>query len=295
MDSCADTDGDGEAAGSSAARSADERRSVHSAAPSGPATLAIDIGGTGLKASVLDTSGSMEHDRVRVATPYPMPPEKLLAVLTDLVRPLPHFERASVGFPGMVREGRILSAPHFVSPSGPGGKPSPKLVRAWDRFDLQHALAEALHTPCKVANDADLQGAAVVTGHGLELVLTLGTGLGSAFFYDGRLLPHLEFAHHPFRKDLTYNEVLGEAARKKSGTKRWTKRVLEAIDTFRALCFFDHCYLGGGNSARLEVELPADVTVVDNSAGILGGIKLWERDTGQVAPSPSPAGEDPHR
>ncbi len=79
------------------------------------------IGGTGLKASVLDGTGEMERDRVRIDTPYPLAPEKLVHVLTDLVKPLGHYDRVSVGFPGMVREGKVLSAPHFVSPTGPGG------------------------------------------------------------------------------------------------------------------------------------------------------------------------------
>jgi polyphosphate glucokinase len=245
--------------------------------PATPDTLAIDIGGTGLKASVLDATGAIEHDRVRINTPYPLPPEKLVPVLTDLVKPLPHYDRISVGFPGMVRDGHVLSAPHFISPSGPGGTPTPKLQKAWGDFDLQSHLAAALHTPCKVANDADVQGAAVVKGNGLELVLTLGTGLGSAFFKDGVLLPHLEFAHHPFRKGESYNDAIGETARKAIGSKKWQKRVVDAIETFRALCFFDHCYIGGGNSARFEIDLPKDVSLVDNSAGILGGIKLWER------------------
>jgi polyphosphate glucokinase len=245
--------------------------------PAGLDTLAIDVGGTGLKASVLDRSGTMEHDRVRIDTPYPLPPAKLVTVLTDLVSSLPHFDRISVGFPGMVRDGRILSAPHFISPKGPGGEPDPKLVDKWGRFDLQAQLSQALGKPCKVANDADLQGAAVVKGQGLELVLTLGTGLGTAFFHDGLLLPHLEFAHHPFHKGAPYNDVVGDAARKTMGNKKWQKRVADAIDTFRALCFFDHCFIGGGNAARLDFELPADVSIVDNSAGILGGIKLWER------------------
>ena len=143
-------------------------------------------------------------------------------------------------------------------------------------FDLQAALAARFRKPARVANDADVQGAAVVRGLGLELVVTLGTGMGSAFFYDGRLLPHLELAHHPFRKDETYNEQLGERARKDIGSSRWNKRVRKALDTLRALCFFDHCFVGGGNAKRLEIDLPPDVTVVDNTAGLLGGIKLWE-------------------
>lgn len=240
-------------------------------------TLAIDIGGTGLKASVLDDDGHMEHARVRVDTPYPLSPDKLVTVLADLVKGLPPYDRISVGFPGMVREGSILSAPHFVSPEGPEGKPSARLTKAWDRFGLQAAISGALGKPTKVANDADVQGSAVVTGHGLELVVTLGTGVGTALFYQGTLLPHQEFAHHPLRKGETYNQVLGNEARKTLGAKKWNKRVGEALDTLRALTFFDHCYVGGGNAARIDFELPADVTVVDNDAGILGGIKLWHR------------------
>lgn len=250
-----------------------------------PDTLAIDIGGTGLKASVLDPTGEMEHARVRIPTPYPLSPQRLVDELEKLVQDLPPFDRISVGFPGMVRAGQILSAPHFVSPDGPGGTPAPKLVQAWNRFDLAAALEKVTGKPTKVANDADLQGAAVVKGAGLELVVTLGTGVGTALFYEGQLLPHLELAHHPLRKDLTYNEVLGDAARKKEGVKKWRQRVYETVETLRALTFFDHCYLGGGNSARLNDDLPAGVTVVSNDAGILGGIKLWER----TGPVPEPA------
>jgi polyphosphate glucokinase len=239
-------------------------------------TLSIDIGGTGLKASVLDGRGQMEHERVRVDTPYPLSPQKLVLELQDLIKQLPRFDRVSVGFPGMVRSGQILSAPHFVSPDGPGGTPAPKLVRAWSRFDLAAALEDVTGRPTKVANDADIQGAAVITGKGFELVVTLGTGVGTAFFSEGQLLPHFEFAHHPLRKAGSYNDVLGDAARKKAGNKKWKIRVFETVETLRALCFFDHCFIGGGNSARLGSDLPEGVSVVDNSAGILGGIKLWE-------------------
>ena len=148
--------------------------------------------------------------------------------------------------------------------------------QAWDRFDLAGALTQELGMPTKAANDADIQGAAVVTGEGLELVITLGTGFGTGLFYDGELLPHLEVAHQPFRKGETYDDQLGEATRKEIGETRWNKRVLKAIDNMRALVFFDHLYIGGGNSRRvLRHHLPDDVTVVDNTAGILGGIRLW--------------------
>ncbi len=247
--------------------------------PARPWTLAVDIGGTGLKASVLDAGGAMVADRVKVATTYPMPPDKLVTTLTDLVAPLPRADRASVGFPGMVRDGKVLSAPHFSTTSGPGSETDPELRGRWADFDLASALTEVFGVPTKVANDADIQGAAVVSGHGLELVVTLGTGFGTGFFYEGHLMPHLELAHQVFRKGQTYNEQLGEDVRKQIGDERWNKRVLKAIANMRAIFFFDHLYVGGGNSRRLVRDLlDDDVTIVDNAAGILGGIKLWESD-----------------
>ena len=247
--------------------------------PHHPLTLAVDVGGTGLKASVLDADGAMVADRVKVPTPYPIPPEKLVTTLGKLVAPLPKAERASVGFPGMVRAGRVLSAPHFSCKHGPGSAVDDELAALWSNFDLTTALTEAFGMPTKVANDADVQGAAVVSGNGLEFVMTLGTGFGSGLFYEGRMMPHLEIAHQPFRKGETYNDQIGEAARKEIGEERWNRRVQKAIKNMRALMFFDHLYIGGGNSRRLvRDDLDDDVTIVDNTAGILGGIKLWETD-----------------
>jgi polyphosphate glucokinase len=140
-------------------------------------------------------------------------------------------------------------------------------------------LTTAFGLPTKVANDADIQGAAVVVGKGLELVITLGTGFGTGLFYNGVLLPHLEIAHQPFRKGETYNEQLGEAVRKDIGDERWNKRVIKAVANLRGLMFFDHLYIGGGNSRRVKRDgLTRDITVIDNSAGILGGVKLWGAD-----------------
>ena len=247
--------------------------------PRHPFTLAVDIGGTGLKASVLGAGGTMVADRVRVPTTYPLPPEKLVSDLERLVAPLPTAERASVGFPGMVRDGLVLSAPHFSTKHGPGSAVDPDLAGKWSHFDLAAALTGAFGLPTKVANDADIQGAAVVSGKGLELAITLGTGFGTGLFYHGQLMPHLEIAHQPFRKGETYNDQLGEATRKEIGEERWNKRVHKAIVTLRALLFFDHLYIGGGNSRRVHRDsLDDDVTIVDNSAGILGGIKLWDSD-----------------
>ncbi len=245
-----------------------------------PFTIAIDVGGTGLKADVLDKAGAPMAGRVRVPTQYPMSPDDLVSTLTQLVSKLPEGDRVSCGFPGMVRLGHILSAPHFVCTNGPGTKADPELMTAWSDFDLAGALAQALGKPCRVANDADVQGLAVVKGDGFEVVITLGTGFGTAFFMDGSLMPHIEFAHVEFRKGETFNEQLGEAARKKIGDERWNRRARKAIAYLDALTFFDHLYIGGGNGSRVNRRDLGDVleriTVVDNKAGILGGIKLWD-------------------
>ena len=236
-----------------------------------PFTLAIDVGGTGLKANVLSRTGRLVTQRARVATTYPMPPDVMVATLAKLAAKLPAADRTSCGFPGMVRRGRVLSAPHFVTKKGPGTEVVPELQQAWAGFDLASALTASIGTPCRVANDADVQGAAVVLGKGFEAVITLGTGFGTAFFMDGALLPHFEFAHLEFRKGQSFNEQIGELERKKIGDKRWNRRVQKAIAALDALTFFDHLFIGGGNAPRVNRrdlgEVLERITVVDNSRG----------------------------
>ncbi len=239
-------------------------------------TLSFDVGGTGIKGDTLDLAGRTTSERVRIPTPYPLSPSGLVAVFQEIAAKLPPFDRVSVGFPGVVRGGVILSAPHFVREKGDGTPMQPQLVKEWDHYDLASATAEKLKCPTRVGNDAEVQGMAVVKGRGLEVVLTLGTGVGSAIFDGGSLGTHLELAHHPLHKGKTYNEYLGDLARKRIGDKRWNKRVLSTVEVVRALLFFDHLFLGGGNSANVRIDLGSDVTLVDNDAGILGGIRLWD-------------------
>src|SRR5918995_6549640 len=193
-------------------------------------TLAIDIGGTGLKASVVDEAAQMLTDRVRVPTPVGAPPQQIVKVLADMVAPLGAFDRVSVGFPGVVRDGRVLTAANLGNDK-------------WTGFALAQALEAALAKPVRVANDADLQGLAVIAGKGVEMVITLGTGFGTGLYLDGRLAPHLELSHHMFRKGETYDEHLGNAARKRVGNSKWNKRVRRAIGSLRALTSFDHLYI----------------------------------------------------
>lgn len=232
-----------------------------------PNTLAIDIGGSGLKASVLDADGAMLTERVRIDTPTGAPPEAVVALLAELVRDLPEYGRVGVGFPGMVRDGIVRTAPNL----GHAG---------WSGFALAAELQQTLGKPVRVANDADVQGLAVITGKGLEMVITLGTGFGTGLYEHGRLCPHLEISHQPFRKGETYDQQLGNAARKQAGDKKWQKRVLRAIGNLRDLVGFDRLFIGGGNSKKLDGQLPDDVTLVDNSAGIRGAVYLWRDGRG---------------
>lgn len=229
----------------------------------GPYTLAIDIGGSGLKACVLDSEGNMITERVRVDTPPQCPPDLMERTLVDLVSPLPAYDRVSVGFPGVIRLGKVLTAHNLGQ-------------EAWHGFDLDLALEKALGKPVRVLNDADVQGLGAISGKGAEVVITLGTGLGSSFAENGRLSMHLELAHHPFRKGHTYEEQLGNAALEKVGKKKWSKRVKRAVKTLRKLTNFDTLYIGGGNAKSLKFELPEDVELVSNELGMKGGIWLWE-------------------
>lgn len=227
-------------------------------------TLAIDVGGTGLKASIVDGRGELLTERVRIDTPVGAAPAELVKALAGLVAPLGAYDRVSVGFPGVVRAGWVLTAPNL----GNDG---------WSRFDLAHALATALGKPVRVANDADVQGLAVIAGKGVEMVVTLGTGFGTGIYLDGKLGPHLELAHHPFRGGETYDEQLGNAARKKVGEERWNKRVKKAVANMRRLTYFDHLFIGGGNAKKIAFTLEPDTTIVDNEAGLHGGVALWRQ------------------
>lgn len=226
----------------------------------GMRTLAVDIGGSGIKVLVLDEDGNPLTERDRRETPNPPVPEAVLRVVTDLARKQ-EFDRVSVGFPGVVRAGVTETAAN--------------LTPDWILFDLGTALTERLGKPTRVINDADMQGLGAIAGRGVELVITLGTGFGSALFLDGRLVPNLEMGHHLFRKGETYEEQLGRAALEREGKRKWNDRLEKAIATLQHLFNFDVLYIGGGNTKYISFNLPPKVKVVPNISGLLGGIALW--------------------
>jgi polyphosphate glucokinase len=239
--------------------------------------LAIDVGGTGLKAAIISDSGEMKTKRVRVATPHPAKPDAVVSALFELIAPIVKDEpptHISIGFPGVVRDNVVRTAPNLGT-------------EFWRGTPLAQLISEHLGgVPARMINDAEMQGLAVIEGRGIEMVLTLGTGAGTAFFRDGELMPHLELSHHPITKDKDYDQYIGNAAKEKIGKKRWNKRVEHVLDVLAVVVNFDKLWIGGGNAANLKFDLPENVAVVDNAAGIEGGAKLWHprsvRETRQL-------------
>ena len=225
-------------------------------------TLAVDIGGSGLKMMTLDASGKPTSERLRMPTPSPASPQAMLKVLDEMRQQVPVFHRVAVGFPGVIKQGKTLTAAN--------------LDKRWVGFPLEQTLAEKWGKPVRLCNDAAVQGYGAISGRGVELVLTLGTGLGSALYVDGRLCPGLELAHHPWRKGKTYEEVLGRKGLQKIGVKKWKHLVDLAILQTEALFNWDKLYIGGGNARKLDAPTRPEVTIISNEQGLTGGIALWQ-------------------
>jgi polyphosphate glucokinase len=228
-----------------------------------PITFCLDVGGTGIKGFTADAADRPTSDRVRLETPHPAKPDAVLDVVAEIVKQMPPFDRVAAGFPGVVVQGRTLTAPN--------------LDPDWTGFDLAAALEKLTGQPARVANDAGVQGLAVIEGLGTELVLTLGTGMGFALYIDGHYVPNIEMAHHPFRKQKTYEELVGNAALHKVGKKRWNRRVKKVIAQLARIFNYRILYLGGGNAKEIHFDLPDNVKIVENVAGLLGGVKLWQQ------------------
>ncbi len=186
-----------------------------------------------------------------------------MAVLDELAAGQPSFDRVAAGFPGVVSNGVTLTAVN-MHPD-------------WVGVDFRAALERMAGKPACVANDADVQGLAVIEGAGVEFVLTLGTGLGSALYVEGKLVPNLEIAHHVFRKDKTYEDCLGLGGFQRRGKAKWNRRLAEAVGQLEAAFNYRRLYIGGGNAGKVSQGLlPANVRIVSNVAGLLGCHRLWE-------------------
>jgi polyphosphate glucokinase len=225
--------------------------------------LAIDIGGSHIKMTLLDSQGKLKMDYEKLPTPRPATPGNVMNVIKGLEKNFPGYEKISVGFPGYVKDGTVMSAPNLGT-------------KDWYNVNFSKLLADGLGKPAKVINDADMQGLGVVSGKGLEMMITLGTGFGTALLQDGKLLPHLELSHHPVTKNKIYDEYVGEKALEQIGKKRWNKRIRYVLGILKTVFNYDTLYLGGGNAQKLDFKPGENIKIVSNEDGIHGGARLWE-------------------
>jgi polyphosphate glucokinase len=226
--------------------------------------LCIDVGGTGLKAAVISPHGKYLVKRVRVKTPERRKPKHIVKALVELATPLGAFDCVTIGFPGVVKKGVVISAPHFGT-------------EHWRGFALAKTMRKKFDKPVKLLNDADVQGLAAIRGKGLELVCTLGTGFGTAWFRDGELMPHMDLAHLVMDAKDDFDIYIGDKTRRRIGDRRWNRRIKKLIAVLDTVFAYDHLYLGGGNSRLVSFKLPANVTTVSNDAGMEGGAFAWSK------------------
>lgn len=227
--------------------------------------LSIDIGGSNVKATLLDAAGQTLMEYQKIETPVPATPKAVMNVIVQLAQRFPGYDKISTGFPGYVKDGIVHTAPNLGTDF-------------WQGTNLAQLLSEQLGQPAKVLNDADMQGLGIARGNGFEIVATLGTGFGTAFLNNGELLPHIEFAHHPVSKERDYDEYIGDKALLEVGEERWNKRMKKVLSILKTVFNYDHLYLGGGNAKKLKFKLDDNISIVSNREGIKGGARLWRNE-----------------
>lgn len=233
--------------------------------------IGIDVGGSGIKGAVVDVNaGELVGERLRVSTPQPADPGAVIDAAVGLVEQLGPALPVGVGVPGVVLGGVMMSAAH--------------LDAAWIGLDTRAAFAAALGRDCAVLNDADAAGLAemrfgAAAGHpGVVLVLTLGTGIGSALFAGGRLVPNTEFGHVEIRgKDGERRASAGARVRRGLSYRQWAPLLNEYLNRVDALLWPELIILGGGISRKadrflplLDVRPPIVPAALRNQAGIIG-------------------------
>ncbi|HEY7016898.1 MAG TPA: ROK family protein [Gaiellaceae bacterium] len=219
--------------------------------------LTVDVGGSHVK--VLRSSGG---ERRRFESGPDLTAQRMVDGVLELTSDW-EFDVVSVGVPGPVRDGKVVSEPV-------------NLGEGWVGFDFEQAFGK----PTRVVNDAAMQALGDFHG-GKMLFLGLGTGLGSTLVVDGKVVP-LELAHLPFRK-ATFEDYVGERGREKLGKKKWQKAVAETVELLVAATEPDYVVLGGGNAKKVE-ELPPLTRLGANENAFVGGFRLW--DPSLEAPKP---------
>ncbi len=233
--------------------------------------LGIDIGGTGIKAAPVDVAaGRLTADRVKLPTPHPATPQAVAAVIRELVQQFGWDGPAGVTFPGVVESGTVRTGPNM----DPG----------WIGVNASAFLGEAIGGPATVLNDADAAGVAEMrfgAGRGqggTVLMLTLGTGIGSALFYEGVLIPNTEFGHIEIHGHDAEDRA-SERAREEGDLSwgKWAGRVDAYLDKMEQLLSPSLIVIGGGVSRKSGKFLPllslrSRVVAAEllNDAGVVG-------------------------
>ena len=231
----------------------------------------IDVGGSGIKGAPVDTqTGELVAERIRVKTPRPATPEAIVATAVEVVRRSGWDGPVGCGFPAVVKDGVVRTAAN--------------IDEAAIGFDLQGRLEQELGNPVRVINDADAAGLAEMrwgAGRGIEgvvLMLTLGTGIGTSLFVEGRLVPNTELGHIEIRgKDAEYRASDGARKRDDLSWREYAERLDEYLHRIEDLLWPDLIVIGGGISKKADKFLPhltARTRVVPaqmlNEAGIAG-------------------------
>jgi polyphosphate glucokinase len=213
--------------------------------------LAIDVGGSHVKVRV-----SNRRD-VRVFESGPlMTARRMVAGVHKLVGDW-KYDVVSIGYPGMVVHGKIVTEPH-------------NLGRGWVGFDFRRALGR----PTRVINDAAMQAIGSYEG-GRMLFLGLGTGLGSAMIVDG-IVEAMELAHMNYKKGRTYEDNVGDRGRRRLGSKKWRRAVEDVVRTLQTALEADYVMLGGGNARKLK-KMPKGARLGNNDFAFLGGFRMWRK------------------
>jgi polyphosphate glucokinase len=219
--------------------------------------LAIDVGGSHVKVRV-----STRRDERQFVSGPDLTPKRMVAGVHKVTGDWT-YDAVSIGYPGIVIHGKIMTEPHNLG----GG---------WVGFDFRAAFGR----PTRVINDAAMQAIGSYQG-GRMLFLGLGTGLGSAMIVDG-VVQAMELAHLNYKNGKTYEDYVGERGRHRLGPKKWRRAVSDIVNKLRVAMEADYVILGGGNARKLK-KLPKDARLGNNDFAFLGGFRMWRTIGGRVA------------
>lgn len=239
--------------------------------------LAVDIGATNVKFCHVDSRGELLEGVRRRPTPYPCSPERLIEALDERIESS-ECPRVGIGFPGEFIDGHVVRPGNLSRPGGVTTDVDPGLESQWRGFELQDELRKATGRDVRIVNDATLAALGSIEGHGVELVLTLGTGCGIALAIDGALRKIRDVGAEIFVRGKTYDQTIGEHSRSMDEA-HWGELLVMAVDGFVREFGATTVHLAGGNARRVAPTLFADtnyrVVINGNQASIRGAAKLF--------------------